>query len=71
MGSERGETSGPTETDDARELADRGTPEDFGERRARYRSALGAGTAPTLVAQWMAEVQGEGLRGQLGVGGGT
>ena len=56
------------ETTEARMEAARRKLADCDSRLAKYRAALDAGADATIVAGWMAEVQGERLRAEIDVG---
>lgn len=58
------EAQGPATEDLARAEGARRKLADCDDRLAKYRQALEAGAEPTVVAGWMAEVQGERLRAQ-------
>ncbi len=58
---------GPADQDVARAEAAVRKLEDCDERLAKYRAALDAGAEATVVAGWMAEVQGEKLTAEQGL----
>ncbi len=62
------EAGGATDADHARIEAAERKLADCDTRLAKYRAALDAGADPTIVAGWMAEVQGERLSAEREIG---